>query len=84
MKTLTFTQHLTAYREVTIIIKDEELFRQKCEEWVKTEGSLNHWDMEESFFEGSAEIDYSDIDWSEEDNDNFYDLMESENIEFVD
>lgn len=83
MKTLTFTQHLTAYREITIIIKDEELFRQECKDWVESEGSLNHWDIEE-FSDDVVEIQYSDIDWSEEDNDNFYDLMESENIEFID
>ena len=80
MKTLTFTQKAEAYRDITLVIKDEELFNQKCKEWVEEEGTLCHYDMEESFFENSVEIDYAYWDWTEEDNDEFCELMESENI----
>ena len=82
MKTLSFTQKVDAYREITLIIKDEELFTQKCKEWVEQGQTLNYWDMEDSFFEGSVELDFQDMDWTEEDNDEFYELMDSENISY--
>jgi hypothetical protein len=80
MKTLTFTQKAEAYRDITLVIKDEELFNQKCKEWVEEGQTLNYYDMEDSFFENSVEVDFSAWDWTEEDNDEFFELMESENI----
>ena len=80
MKTLTFTQKAEAYRDITLVIKDEELFNQKCKEWVEDGQTLNYYDMEDSFFENSVEVDYEYWDWTEEDNDEFFELMESENI----
>jgi hypothetical protein len=80
MKTIEFTQHADCYRKVTLVIKDEELFRQKCQEWVEEGQTLSHYDMEESFFEDSVEVEYSEWDWSEEDNDEFYEVMLDENI----
>ena len=80
MKTLSFTQYLTATREVTINIKDEELFRQKCEEWTKEEGFLSIWNLEEPLFQDCVELSYGEIQTDEEDNNEFYDLMVEENI----
>jgi hypothetical protein len=84
MKTLSFTQYLTATREVTINIKDEELFRQKCEEWTKEEGFLDIWNLEEPLFQDCVELSYGEIQTDEEDNNEFYDLMVEENIETFD
>jgi hypothetical protein len=80
MKTLSFTQYLTATREVTINIKDEELFRQKCEEWTKEEGFLSIWNLEELLFEDCVEVAFDGIETDQDDNSEFYDLMEKENI----
>jgi hypothetical protein len=80
MKTLSFTQYLTATREVTINIKDEELFRQKCEEWTKEEGFLSIWNLEEPLFEDCVEVAFDGIETDQDDNSEFYDLMEKENI----
>jgi hypothetical protein len=80
MRTLSFTQYLENYRDITINIKDEELFRQKCEEWSKEEGFLSFWNFEDEFFEGCVEVSYGDIKTNNEENGEFYDLMDKENI----
>lgn len=80
MRTLSFTQYLENYRDITINIKDEELFRQKCEEFSKEEGFLSFWNLEEPLFEDCVEVSYGDIQTNNEENGEFYDLMEKENI----
>ena len=80
MKTLSFTQYLEDYRHITINIKDEELFRQKCEEWSKEEGFLSFWNIEEPFFEDCVEVLLGDIQTNNQEDGEFYDLMEKENI----
>jgi hypothetical protein len=80
MRTLSFTQYLENYRDITINIKDEELFRQKCEEWTKEEGFLSIWNLEEPLFEDCVEVAFDGIETDQDDNSEFYDLMEKENI----
>ena len=69
MRTLSFTQYLENYRDITINIKDEELFRQNCEEWSKEEGFLSFWNFEDEFFEGCVEVSYGDIQTNNEEKD---------------
>lgn len=83
MKTFTFKRTLDAFQEITVIVKDEEKFKELCEQHLKEGQSLNFWDLDD-FEDDVVELSYGDIDWQGEEYDDFYDQMEENNFPWND
>jgi hypothetical protein len=74
-KKLEFNLEMFGTKKITIIVKDEDLFKEKCKEWNRYENQLRFFDLEESFFENCIELIHGDIDWIYEDDESFYDVL---------
>jgi L-arabinose isomerase len=79
MKRFSFTRNLDAFQHITIIVKDENKFTELCEEHLKQGQSLNYWDLDD-MDNDVVELSYGDIDWADEDYDEFYEVMSENNF----
>ena len=77
MKQFTFTRTLDAFQHITVIVKDEEKFKELCEEHLKEGQTLNYWDLDD-MNDDVVELSYGEIDWEEEDYEEFYEQMEEQ------
>lgn len=82
MKQFTFTQHLNATREITVLIKDEAKFKELCQEHIEDGDTINYWDLDEMDDE-VVELHYGEVDWDEEEYDDFYFEMNQQGYPFV-
>ena len=71
---------MSAWRNVTIKIKDEEMFKEKYRHFSNKEhegGHLNFWEFEDEFFEECIEVEYQDLCWDDEDWDELDEVIEN-------
>jgi hypothetical protein len=81
MKELTFRLKLDAWKDITIKIKDEKLFKEKYKNFSDEEYEgehLNYLDLEENCFDDCIEeIEHGDIDWDNEDYEEFIEVIDN-------
>lgn len=81
MKELTFRMKLEAWKDITIKIKDEELFKEKYKIFSDEEydgGQLSYLDFDEVCFEDCVEgIEHSEIDWDNEECEELEEVLEN-------
>lgn len=80
MKELEYRLRMSAWRDVTIKIKDEDMFKEKYKHFSNKEhegGPLNFWDFDDEFFEECIEVEYQDLCWDNEDWDEMDEVIEN-------
>ena len=80
VKEMKFTMRLDAWKEIKIIIKDEAKFKESCEEFFGDEDrDIDFYDLEDSYFYHCVEVEHGEIEWDDEDREE-YEVIMSEYI----
>ena len=77
---LNYRLRMSAWRDVTIKIKDEEMFKERYKHISNEEhegGHLHYWEFENEFSEECIEVEYDDLNWDNEDWDELDEVMEN-------
>lgn len=76
VKEMKFKMRFDAWKEIKIIIKDEEKFKQSCEEFFEDEERvIDFYDLKDSYFEDCVEVEHGEIKWDDEDREEYEHLM---------
>lgn len=76
VKEMKFKLRFDAWKEIKIIIKDEEKFKESCEEFFEDEErEIDFYDLEDSYFEDCVEIEHGEIEWDDEDREEYEEIM---------
>jgi len=84
VKELYFNMRFQAWKRIKIIIKDEDLFKKKCEEFLNENieygDYIDFFDLENSDFNDCVEIEHGDMNFDDTEYENYYDVMEDNNF----
>jgi hypothetical protein len=76
MRELSIIMGLDAWKLIKIIIKDEEKFKESCKEFFEAEDrDIDFYDLEDSYFDDCVEVEHGEIEWENEDKEDFDDVM---------
>ncbi|GAA4057800.1 hypothetical protein [Flavobacterium chungnamense] len=76
VKEMKFKMRFDAWKEIKIIIIDEEKFKESCEEFFEDEErEIDFYDLEDSYFEDCVEIEHGEIEWDDEDREEYEEIM---------
>lgn len=76
MKEMKFKMRFDARKEIKIIIKDEEKFKQISEElFDDEERAFDFYDLEESYFDDCVEVEHGEIEWDDVDIEEYEEMM---------
>jgi hypothetical protein len=76
VKVMKFKMRFDAWKEVKIIIKDEEKFKECCEEFFDDEDrDIDFYDLEDSYFDDCVEVEHGEIEWDDEDREEYEVIM---------
>jgi hypothetical protein len=76
VKEMKFKMRFDAWKEIKIIIKDEEKFKQSCEEFFEDEDrEIDFYDLEDSYFDDCVEVEHGEIEWDDEDREEYEEIM---------
>lgn len=71
-----FKMRFDARKEIKIIIKDEEKFKQISEElFDDEERAFDFYDLEESYFDDCVEVEHGEIEWDDVDIEEYEEMM---------
>lgn len=76
VKEMKFKMRFDAWKEIKIIIKDEEKFKESCEEFFEDEvRDIDFYDLEDFYFEDCVEVEHGEIEWDDENRDEYEEIM---------
>ena len=76
VKEMKFKMRFDAWKEIKIIIKDEEKFKESCEEFFEDEDrEIDFYDLEDSYFDDCVEVEHGEIEWDDEDREEYEEIM---------
>lgn len=77
VKEMNLRKRLRGWQLVKIIIKDEEKFKESCEEFFEDEDrEIELYDLEDSYFEDCVEIEHEEVEWDDDDDQEFLEYEE--------
>lgn len=77
MRELNFVKPIQAWKEIKVVIKDEDEFKKKYKEFTKVNGRIiEYYDIEDSLFENCIEVVQEEFEWCEVCTDDFTNLIE--------
>ena len=76
MRELSFVKPIQAWKEIKVVIKDEDEFKKIYNQFTEENGSfLEYYDIKDSIFENCIEVVQEEFDWCELCTDDFTNLI---------